>query len=42
MKLKILKPISYKKKNYKAGEVVSILDNGNNIPIDKFWRNIEQ
>jgi len=37
MKIKILKPLFYKR-NYKVGEEIEVQTDEDNTPLDKFWR----
>lgn len=39
MKIKILKKLSYLKRNYKENEIVIIKTDKKGMPIDSFWRN---
>ena len=39
MKIKIIKDIYKLKKCYKKGTVIEVKDDGNGIPLDRYWRN---
>ena len=39
MKLKILKKLSYLKRDYKENEIVEVKSDKHGTPLDSFWRN---
>jgi hypothetical protein len=39
MRIKILKKLSYLKKEYEIGKIIEVKDDGSGMPIDSFWRN---